>query len=239
MYAIYIFIICHCCGETCILCFLNQCFHCSYMHFIIPAKTPLISPAKILTRAMLCFHGIYLCFSQFLGHTFKLSKLACYCSLKCQIHHNISCGFSLKFGIYLFGVVLSCREHWNGLLIWHKCQAKPRCALSCHKCSWKREQSMCSGYILFSKWVKSSKFDKPSYGASLKWMLIIWAEKMNDCHALWKFRVLEANMRTETTVKADELVQYQNVSCCTPVLLFPGIVEFVCLKNKNWNSSYI
>lgn len=105
MYAIYIFIVYHCYGETCILCFLNQCFHCSYMHFISSAKTPLISPAKILTRAMLCFHGIYLCFSQFLDHTFKLSKLACYCSLKCQIHHNVNCGFSLKFGISLFGVV--------------------------------------------------------------------------------------------------------------------------------------
>jgi hypothetical protein len=69
-------------------------------------------------------------------------------------------------------------------------------------------------------------------------MLIIWAEKMNDSLALWKFRVLEANMRVETTkVKADE--QYQNVSCCTPVLLLPGIVEFICLKMKNWNASYI
>lgn len=89
----------------------------------------------------------------------------------------------------------------------------------------------CSGYILFSKWVKSSKFDQQSYGTSLKWMLIIWAEKMNDCHALWKFSVLEANMRAETMkVKADELEQYQNVSCWTPVLLLLWIVELVCLK---------
>jgi len=40
-------------------------------------------------------------------------------------------------------------------------------------------------------------------------------------------------MRVEITkVKADELEQYQNVSCWTPVLLFPGTVEFVCLKKK-------
>jgi hypothetical protein len=54
-------------------------------------------------------------------------------------------------------------------------------------------------------------------------------------HGFWK-QICDG---TDNEVKADELEQYQSVSCWTQVLLFPGIIEFVCLKKKNWNSSYI